>query len=69
MGNMDLVPIFGTPFQKFFPTVLVFFCVINFFNIYGKIMRAVGLESLTFVDIINQEKFDEGKQIIERGNG
>ena len=48
VGNLDLVPIFGTNFPKFFPIVLIVLCFLTLIDFYGKILKLVGLKRFSF---------------------
>ena len=40
---MNIVPIFGSSFSILLPIMLILMCIINLFNINGKMMAAIGL--------------------------
>jgi len=61
MGVMEVVPLFGQSFQLFFPCMLLVFCLFNFFGIFTKVMKALGLDQLTFYNNYDPEKLHEGK--------
>lgn len=44
MGQINLIPLFGTSFPSFFPLILVILCLTNLCEIYGKIMSYFGLQ-------------------------
>ena len=48
VGNLDLVPIFGTNFPKFFPIVLIVLCFLTLIDFYGKILKLIGLKRFSF---------------------
>src|SRR4051794_34172918 len=66
MGIIDMVPILGTDFAEFFPLILIVFCAMNYFNIYGKFLNGLGINQLSFSDNHSEEKLQEGKQLIQR---
>ena len=38
MGELNLVPLFGTNFPRFFPIVLVILCLLTLFDVYGRLL-------------------------------
>jgi hypothetical protein len=44
MGNINIVPVLGSDFTNFFPSMLLLFCFCNLFDLYGKILSLFGLE-------------------------
>jgi len=48
MGIIDLVSIMGD-FQRFFPCILIVFLIMNWFNLYNKVMKALSLEDYAFI--------------------
>mmetsp|Transcript_14808 Transcript_14808/g.10705 ORF Transcript_14808/g.10705 Transcript_14808/m.10705 type:complete len:143 (+) Transcript_14808:1301-1729(+) len=65
MGLMDPMPIIGPSFQKLFPATLLVLCLINFFDVWSKFMRLLGLEELTFSEFYEEEKAEEGKRLVQ----
>jgi len=69
MGNMHVVPILGTSFNRYAPVVMVILCLFTFFNGYARLMRMLGVEH---EDIANMddpesaEKIAEGRRLIQR---
>jgi hypothetical protein len=45
---MDTTPLGNV--NKFFPIMLVLLCIFNIFDVYSKIVSALGLSSLNFND-------------------
>lgn len=64
MGVIDYVPVLGKEFTTFFPLTLLFFCGLNYFHVYGRFMKMIGLSSFTFDDKSSEEKLSEGKGLI-----
>jgi len=66
MGVIDVIPVVGNEFALFFPLLLVVFCALNYFHVYGKVMKSLGLTQFSFSDKFDQEKVKEAKAIIDR---
>lgn len=66
MHIIDIVPIVGSDFAMFFPLLLIVFCAMNYFNIYGKFLNALGMNQLSFSGSYCEEKLQEGKSLIQR---
>lgn len=66
MELIDVVPLVGAQFSTFFPLLLVLFCGLNLFHVYGRAMGAIGMSSLSFNDKYRFDKVSEGKIIVTR---
>lgn len=66
MGTFSVVPIFGETFQKFFPLTLLFFVLFNLTDVYGKVMKTLGLKSWEFNHTSGDELQNEGRRIITK---
>lgn len=66
MGLIDLLPFVGTQFTSFFPLLLIVFCFLNAFKIYGKVMSTLGMSQLSFEDSHSHTKVNEGKALVQR---
>lgn len=53
-------------FSIFFPLILIIFCLLNGFNIYGRMMNAIGLSQLTFTEMLDYSRIEEGKSLIAK---
>jgi hypothetical protein len=65
IGGVNLVPIFGSSFTLFYPAVLVFLCLFNIFDLYGKFLNYLGFTTFGFKDNFNYEKIQDGINILE----
>lgn len=63
MGTFSVVPIFGETFQRCFPLTLLFFVVFNLTDVYGKLMRTLGLKNWQFNQNEGEELQSEGQKI------
>jgi len=45
MGELDIVPVFGSSFTTFFPILLIVLCFFNLLSIYDRIAKCLGLGS------------------------
>lgn len=66
MQTIDVVPFVGSKFATFFPLLLLLFAGLNFFQVYGRVMSALGLGSLSFSGKISGDKVSDGKAIVTR---
>ena len=66
MNVRDLVPYIGAQFLEFFPLLLIFFCVLNVFDVHTRIVNGVGLSQLAFSETLDLTRLDEGKSLIAR---
>ena len=69
-GWMDIVPLLGDSFVKYFPLFILFVALLTLSNTYSKIMGCLGLGSLQFEstqDTMSRSKLiEEGKALILR---
>lgn len=65
MGIINLVPFLGENFQHYFPCILIAFLILNLFELYGKLMKALGLENFAFILDISYDKYDQGLNMLE----
>jgi hypothetical protein len=67
LNAMDPIPIIGLEFQIYFPTILIMLCFCNLFALWSKLMTSLGLEELSFSEVFDQEKVDDGKRLAKIG--
>ena len=48
MGEMKWVPVLGVSFQQLFPIVLVVLAAFNILNVWGTLLKLIGLDSYSF---------------------
>lgn len=68
MGEIDLVPVFGKDFNNFFPVVLIILCLFHAFDLYAKILNAIGLNRFVFAENYNSDNIEEGRAIANKRN-
>jgi hypothetical protein len=67
MGVVNLMPILGEEFVVFFPSLLLVFVILNYFNIFGQLMKVLGLSQLSFSDNYHDDKvLAEGKALLNK---
>lgn len=66
MGVVNLMPVLGEDFVVFFPSLLILFVALNYFNVFGKLMKALGMSQLSFTDNYNDDKILEGKSLLNK---
>lgn len=69
MGVINLVPIFGNEFSRFFPMLIVVFAIFNAFDFYTWLMVKLGVPQLSFADNFDKGKLDEGIILVKKGKG
>eukprot|EP00357_Protocruzia_adherens_P032760 CAMPEP_0115037046 /NCGR_PEP_ID=MMETSP0216-20121206/42528_1 /TAXON_ID=223996 /ORGANISM="Protocruzia adherens, Strain Boccale" /LENGTH=608 /DNA_ID=CAMNT_0002417077 /DNA_START=118 /DNA_END=1940 /DNA_ORIENTATION=+ len=65
-GEIHDFPLMTGALIEFYPIVLVFLCLFNIFNIYGKIMDFIGLKQFKFDADVDDERTEEGRRILSR---
>eukprot|EP00002_Diphylleia_rotans_P035701 TRINITY_DN7815_c0_g1_i1.p1 TRINITY_DN7815_c0_g1~~TRINITY_DN7815_c0_g1_i1.p1 ORF type:complete len:971 (-),score=207.14 TRINITY_DN7815_c0_g1_i1:218-3130(-) len=67
MGTMDVIPLFGKTFNLYFPIILIFLCVVFFFNLSSKILACCHVERFAMVrKEIQNDVVEMGKLIVNR---
>lgn len=67
MGVINLVPIFGNEFSKFFPMLIVVFAILNAFDFYTWLMVKLGVPQLSFAENFDKGKLEEGIILVKKG--
>ncbi|EGR30759.1 lmbr1-like conserved region family protein, putative [Ichthyophthirius multifiliis] len=66
IGTMDEVPILGQANAYFFPMILIILILFNLFDVYKKILQALGLEQFDFSDNFDHQKINAGKGLLQK---
>mmetsp|Transcript_20771 Transcript_20771/g.45709 ORF Transcript_20771/g.45709 Transcript_20771/m.45709 type:complete len:618 (+) Transcript_20771:22-1875(+) len=71
MGQMNVVPVLGQQFNEIFPIFVGVLCVCNLLNVYSRLVKLFGLDSLEFewapsAAASTEELVAEGRHLIER---
>lgn len=66
MGVVNLMPVLGEKFVLFFPSLLLVLVLLNYFNVFGKLMKALGMSLFSFSDSFNDAKLLEGKSLLSK---
>ena len=64
LNPLDAIPILGRSFQTFFPGILLLLCAVNYFDIWTKIVKSVGLEELAFTDVFDESRVENGRKLV-----
>jgi len=64
MNPLDAIPFIGNQFQTLFPGMLAVLCLINFFDVWTKIVQSAGLEDLAFTQVFEPERVENGKKLL-----
>lgn len=67
MGEINIVPIFGSGFTSVFPITLIILCLFNIYDVYGKFLSYLGLKQFQFTENFTDDKIHEGKQLLYKG--
>lgn len=66
LGDMDINPAMGNQLKLILPMLLIVVTVFNLFDIYDKILSAIGLPQFQFHEQFNDNIIDEGKKLLYR---
>jgi len=67
MGSGDIFEKLGKTFMTFYPILLVIIMILNYFNVYSKIMIKLKLEKYAYNIVINKkDKIYEGEQLLKK---
>lgn len=66
MGVVNLIPVLGEDFVLFFPSLLLVLVLMHYFNIFSKLMIALGMSQFSFSDGFSDNKILEGKSILNK---
>mmetsp|Transcript_9486 Transcript_9486/g.18310 ORF Transcript_9486/g.18310 Transcript_9486/m.18310 type:complete len:552 (-) Transcript_9486:1781-3436(-) len=66
LGIVDIVPVVGEDFAIFFPCILIVFVFMNLFNIYGRLMKALGVSQFQFSEKFNDDQVDLGASLLNK---
>jgi hypothetical protein len=67
MGSGDINEKLGKNFMTFYPILLVIIMILNYFNVYSKIMIKLNLEKYAYNIVIDKEdKVYEGEQLLKK---
>ena len=73
IGQMEVIPLFGTTFSVYAPLLIIALCVFTLFNIYPKLLNLLRIEHEDAILIGDQETIDakvnEGIQLLRRRHG
>ena len=64
MGQLNLVPLFGTNFPRFFPIILIILCLLTLFDVYSRLLSSLGLKQFKFSTKFSDEAIFEGKKLL-----
>ncbi|CAG9330056.1 LMBRD2_3 [Blepharisma stoltei] len=65
MRAANFVPILGKDFGMYFPSLLLILCLLNYFNLYEKMIVALRIRQLSFTDKYSADRILEGASIIQ----
>jgi hypothetical protein len=65
MGDMDVVPLFGSAFVLYFPILISVFCVATALNLWQYALRCLGIKTFQFVESKASEVEKEGMSLLD----
>jgi hypothetical protein len=66
IGVVDVVPVVGKDFAVFFPSILIVFVFMNLFNVYGRLMKALGFSQFQFSEKFEDDQLDIGSSLLAK---
>lgn len=66
LGNINLVPVLGESFPMYFPLVLIFLVIFNFFDMYDKIASQFGLKTFKYAMNYDNKHIEHGKETLRK---
>ena len=66
VGSTELDPFFGTKILYIYPVALLVLLLLNSFNIYGYIIRMLGISSYNFKSSYSEDKILDGLMILKK---
>jgi hypothetical protein len=66
IGVVNVVPVVGKDFAVFFPSILIVFVFMNLFNVYGRLMKALGFSQFQFSEKFEDDKLDLGSSLLAK---
>ena len=63
LNPMDAIPLIGDTFQTFFPCSLLVLCLLNYFDVWTKIVSSMGLEELAFGAVFDPSRVESGRKL------
>jgi hypothetical protein len=65
MGNVELIPIFGISFSAIFPMLLIVLCLINYYDLYDRLMNFLGMKQFLFAENFSDRLIYEGRVFVK----
>eukprot|EP00468_Gymnochlora_sp_CCMP2014_P002413 CAMPEP_0167760150 /NCGR_PEP_ID=MMETSP0110_2-20121227/11428_1 /TAXON_ID=629695 /ORGANISM="Gymnochlora sp., Strain CCMP2014" /LENGTH=438 /DNA_ID=CAMNT_0007646633 /DNA_START=270 /DNA_END=1586 /DNA_ORIENTATION=+ len=62
MGDMEVVPFFGSAFNSYLPILISIFSLCTFFNVYYRLLKFLGIEQFSYSTTNDQDRLEEGKK-------
>ncbi|CAF0898243.1 unnamed protein product, partial [Brachionus calyciflorus] len=66
MGHMDVISVISDGFNIYFPILILFLCLANFFNLGGHILHFFGFEQFIGDEEVTQDLIEDGKNLVKR---
>lgn len=66
VGSTELDPLFGSKFMYIYPAALLLLVILNILNIYGHLLRLIGISSYNYRSDYAEDKINEGAMIFSK---
>lgn len=66
LGRMDVVPFLGSGFNNVVPILVAVFCLATLLNLYGRILKLLGVTRFEHSSDYDDEHVDEGRGILRK---
>ena len=66
ISALNIIPYFGEQYSLYFPILIGIVCVLNAFNVYNKIVKAIGLERFMFAEVLDEGDAVRGRAIVAK---
>jgi hypothetical protein len=65
IGKMRVIPFLGRQFNVVFPVLILLFCVATLFNVYGRILKLLGMPQFEYRSTYQDDLLDEGIALLK----
>lgn len=66
VAQMDVIPFFGGLFNTYFPIIILLFSLATFFNVYGRVLRTLGITRFEYRSEFNDDSVAEGQMLLRK---
>jgi hypothetical protein len=66
VGKMDVIPFFGASFNDYVPILICVFCLLNFLNAFGRVLKLLGMDRFEYSENFDDDRMTEGKMLLRK---